>query len=248
MRRWDGDLLIIDGVRFRTVSADAFGAALDDLDGARAVFRDVATAPAPEPAMLVWKSREMVEDLITMLEELQPRRIVELGIAQGGSTALLAALAPDARLVSVELADRPTGGLLEHIAREGLGERVRPYYGVDQSDVGRVGEILADEFRGEPIDLVIDDASHIYDLTVSSFDLLYPLVRRGGTFVIEDWACDDPPAPDAEGEPLSELIVDLVRRLASGDGSVASIEAIGAAVRVQRGDAPIAPGWSVRTG
>ncbi len=37
------------------------------------------------------------------------------------------------------------------------------------------------------MDLVFDDASHLYEETRSSFESLFPHVRPGGVFVIEDW-------------------------------------------------------------
>ena len=35
---------------------------------------------------------------------------------------------------------------------------------------------------------MIDDASHLYHPTVTTFELLFPRIRKGGRFVIEDWA------------------------------------------------------------
>lgn len=40
---------------------------------------------------------------------------------------------------------------------------------------------------GGKFDLIVDDASHDGGLTRKSFDLLWPLVRDGGYYVIEDW-------------------------------------------------------------
>lgn len=67
---------------------------------------------------------------------------------------------------------------------------VRPYYGIDQADRGRLTEILDEELGGEMIDLVIDDASHLYAETVASFETVFPRVRPGGLFVVEDWNAD----------------------------------------------------------
>ena len=61
--------------------------------------------------------------------------------------------------------------LLEHDA----GRIVHTYYKTDQADVGRLGQILEDEFGNEPLDLVIDDASHLRAQTVRvSFNTLFP--------------------------------------------------------------------------
>ena len=41
---------------------------------------------------------------------------------------------------------------------------------------------------GGKFDLIVDDASHDGPKTRKSFDLLWPLVKPGGYYVIEDWA------------------------------------------------------------
>jgi hypothetical protein len=40
---------------------------------------------------------------------------------------------------------------------------------------------------GGPFGLIVDDASHEGEPTRASFDLLWPLVRPGGYYVVEDW-------------------------------------------------------------
>jgi hypothetical protein len=76
-----------------------------------------------------------------------------------------------------------------NIAERGLTSSIRPHYGVDQDDAGRVRQIVRDELGDEPIDLVIDDASHLLGPSRSSFDVLFPMLRPGGLFVLEDWNC-----------------------------------------------------------
>ena len=38
-------------------------------------------------------------------------------------------------------------------------------------------------------DIIIDDASHINKLTISSFKILFPLLKQGGLYIIEDLQC-----------------------------------------------------------
>jgi hypothetical protein len=38
------------------------------------------------------------------------------------------------------------------------------------------------------VDLVVDDASHTYEATKTSFEILFPLLRPGGIYIIEDWS------------------------------------------------------------
>jgi hypothetical protein len=58
---------------------------------------------------------------------------------------------------------------------------------VDQSDRSVVPRIIDEEFGSTPLDLVTDDASHLLDLTRASFEMLFPRLRPGGTYIIEDW-------------------------------------------------------------
>jgi SAM-dependent methyltransferase len=46
---------------------------------------------------------------------------------------------------------------------------------------------VATDFNG-PLDLVFDDASHFYRFSKVSFETLFPLLRPGGLYVIEDWS------------------------------------------------------------
>jgi hypothetical protein len=40
--------------------------------------------------------------------------------------------------------------------------------------------------EGEQFDIVLDDCSHVQSLTIRSFELLWPRVRPGGLYIVED--------------------------------------------------------------
>jgi predicted O-methyltransferase YrrM len=141
----------------------------------------------PEGHQQVEKPRDLVERYIAMIEEVRPTRIVELGIRRGGSTVLLSELARPEKLVTVDIEPALPPGLSRYLEQSGKGETVRAYCGVDQSDRARLGAIVAEEFEGKPLDLVIDDASHYYEQTLASFEVLFPQIRPVGLFIIEDW-------------------------------------------------------------
>ena len=122
----------------------------------------------------VRKHRGQVESFLSVFDRFPDANVVELGIMEGGSTALAALAARPRKLVAVELAPERVAALDELIDRQGLGERVRLYYGVDQSDRERLGEIVGDEFGDERLDLVIDDASHLLEPTRASFGRCFP--------------------------------------------------------------------------
>lgn len=154
------------------------------------------------------KNPRMIRSYEEFARRLERGRILEIGIMEGGSSAFLAMLAAPKKLVGVELDPDPVPALARFIEDRGLDEVVRPYFGVDQSDEAALREICRDEFGDEPTDLVIDDASHLLGPTRASFDVLFPLVRPGGRYIIEDWnteqsfvarlreAYDDPTSPE----------------------------------------------------
>ena len=136
-------------------------------------------------AFCIRKPRPLVEATVRLLDRIRPQRIVEIGIASGGSAALLALVARPSKLVAIERDPTVVPALADLTATRPLP--VSAYYGVDQSDRARLKSIAHAEFGSDPIDLVIDDASHLYEPTRASFETLFPLLRPGGAFVIEDW-------------------------------------------------------------
>jgi predicted O-methyltransferase YrrM len=159
-------------------------------DIAGVTFQASAVDRFRSPSGNFWlvKPRPMVERYRELLSSLQPKRILELGIFHGASAAFFALLCQPERLVAVDIADDPAVGLERFIDERGLRGRVRTHYSLDQADVPALHRLVADEFSGEPLDLVVDDASHRFGPTRSSFNALFPYLRPGGIFVIEDWS------------------------------------------------------------
>lgn len=185
------------------------------VDGTTFVF-DYGRASSAE-RFLIRKPPDLVELYVDLADRFQGANIVELGIAAGGGTALLSLLAHPSALIACELDAEPVTALAEFIDARGLASVVRPFYGVDQADRDRLSGIIDTVIPGQRLDLVIDDASHLYDETRSSFELLYPRLRPGGVFIIEDWAADYAYAKRIEAtlsDPSSATAAALELRLA----------------------------------
>jgi predicted O-methyltransferase YrrM len=172
---WHEGGVTLDGTRFQLGVVG---------DAEHAVLRLESEAIAPDELMLQ-KPRWELERYVELVKTLRPRRIVELGIWLGGSVAFLALLANPDKHVAIDI--RPDAGKKFATWLESHNDVVRPYFGVDQGDATRLRTIIADEFADDPLDLVIDDASHLLGPTRTSFNALFPLLRRGGVYVIEDW-------------------------------------------------------------
>lgn len=139
---------------------------------------------------LIRKPAALFERYVELADRFRGGHLVELGIAAGGSTALLSLLAAPRSLTALELDPESVTALVEFIGARGLSSVVRPHHGVDQADRERVAALVDSSRADEPIDLVIDDASHRYHETLASFEVLFPRLRPGGWYIIEDWAAD----------------------------------------------------------
>jgi predicted O-methyltransferase YrrM len=163
------------------------------------------------------KTRDMVERYERLIDSLRPRNVLELGIYEGGSAAFLALRGRPTKLVALDLKTEPSVGLEQFITGRGLQDRVRTHYSFDQADAARLRRLVAEEFGVAPIDLVIDDASHSLEPTRASFNTLFPRVRPGGVFVIEDWSKVH--KLDAAFAARARVDVDFRERLAEHVGS-----------------------------
>ena len=219
-------------------------------------------------AFTVVKSLEMIDRYREVLAGFPRPRLVELGIAYGGSVALFSLIAEPERFLAVDLSPEPLAQLDEFIAERGLGDRVVCRYGVDQGDRAELARIVEDVFGDEPLDLVFDDASHLYHPTLASFEVLFPRLRPGGLYLIEDWkhehqlalvirrAIDDPTSEGHEAAmallesvepgrrpgpdvPLSRLALELVEAMADSDGVIADVRVHDQWIAVERGPAHV---------
>ena len=114
--------------------------------------------------------------------------IVELGIRMGASTAFLSVLFQPRRLSAFEIAKRASDNFDKFLASHPIASCIRTHFDCDQGDASKLKHLLDQDFGQEPLDLVIDDASHLLGPTMTSFNILFPRLRPGGVFVIEDWS------------------------------------------------------------
>ena len=86
-----------------------------------------------------------------------------------------------------------------------------------QADRARLESIVDAEIGHAALDLVIDDASHLFPETCVSFNLLFPRLRPGGLYVIEDWSWQHMRDDRLESElSTPEAHERLARHLAAG--------------------------------
>jgi hypothetical protein len=205
-----------------------------------------------EGCFLMYKPPGLIRQLDDFLRGsgFEARTVFELGIWQGGSTAFwFEYLRPD-KHVAIDLLEREDSSCLRsYVSEHKLEDRLKTYWGVDQADGARLREIVNDEFSSG-LDLVVDDASHQLDATRASFDALFPLLRPGGVYLIEDWAWEHLPSVQAGDHPwagrrgLVELVGDLVELTvtAGGKRALEKVTVYSGFVAVQRKVRPVQRG------
>jgi predicted O-methyltransferase YrrM len=159
------------------------------------------------PGQVRWELRGLLETLAAD----PPRRILEIGTANGGSLFTFARVsAPDAHVISVDLPHGEFGGgypawkipLYRAFARR--SQRLDLVRGDSHAEttVARVRALLA----GEQLDFLFIDGDHTYDGVRADFESYSPLVRPGGLIGFHDIA---EPRGDAVTEAEGLMVGDV---------------------------------------
>jgi hypothetical protein len=106
-----------------------------------------------------------------------PLNIVELGVFEGKSTRVFATYFRYSRILALDIEPREID--FSHYQNV-------IYAKCDQNDQKALSDICRTTFPSG-IDLVIDDAAHVGFYSLNSFFALFPLLRPGGFYIIEDW-------------------------------------------------------------
>jgi predicted O-methyltransferase YrrM len=197
-----------------------------------------------EECFIFYKIRELVDQYArfwALHSDFHAEQVLELGLWDGGSAAFWFEYFRPAKLVGIDISRRGDSAYFaKYKLSRNLEQRIKTYWGVDQGNARRLREIVAEEFS-DPIDVVIDDASHMYGPTRECFETLFPLVRPGGLYIIEDWAwaCwpefQSPEHAWATETPLSKLVFELVEVTGSSTDLVSGLAVHQGFVVIERG-------------
>ena len=146
----------------------------------------------------------------------KPKFVMQVGLSDGGAVVLFDKLFAPTKIVGVDSRRNAIDALEEYRVDN---PHVLTYYGRSQDKPGTWQAARQNFPKG--IDLVVDDASHLYDQTRSTFEMLFPLVAPGGKYIIEDWAWSHRPGAQekssvwADKKSTTNLVLGLVVMSAS---------------------------------
>ncbi|HEX9425472.1 MAG TPA: CmcI family methyltransferase [Pyrinomonadaceae bacterium] len=173
--------------------------------------------PSTSEAFTIVKSEPYLRVYEDLASGFSPSSILELGVCQGGSYVFLDKLFNPRRMSAVEIRSQPVAPLLQYLSRT---ENRFVHFATSQRDGEMLKQIVLRELADE-LDLVVDDASHSYEETKTSFEFLFPLLRPGGIYVIEDWSWahhpnyQSPEARFSKRHALSNLLFEQIMLLGS---------------------------------
>ena len=140
--------------------------------------------PSDETTFTIVKNKPYLDLYAELARAIGPKSILELGIFQGGSFVLLDKMFRPEKIAAVDISAAPIDPLVKYTER--FPNRA-VHFSTSQDDEFALGRIIDTDLGGR-LDLVVDDASHIYELSRRSFEILFPRLSPGGTYIIEDWA------------------------------------------------------------
>src|SRR5690348_32017 len=128
---------------------------------------------------------EEIIQLLNIISQKPPTRVLEIGTAGGGTFFLLARMAAeDALLISADLPQGQFGGgypkwrgrLIESFARGQQRVRLLRADSHSPDTLRQIQELL----NGKPLDFLLIDGDHRYEGVKADFQMYSPFVRPGG--------------------------------------------------------------------
>ncbi|UVK44423.1 class I SAM-dependent methyltransferase [Mesorhizobium sp. AR07] len=188
------------------------------------------------------KGRDFI-DHYTKMVNTGIEKVLEVGVYQGGSVVFLDKLLRPKKFCAIELSEQAIPAL-DKYARNS-GDRVNIYYGTSQDNAQAIEKIIRQDFDGQ-VDFVVDDASHWYEYSKATFMAVFPHVKPGGYYFIEDWSWSFQPdfQKPSNGwfnqNSLANLAIDLMEDMVNSD-AIDSIEVVRQMIKVRRSSAPSRP-------
>lgn len=211
--------------------------------------KDYSRKSGPDGVVLL-KPQSWIETYYDLVEREKIRKVLELGVFQGGMSILMPLFEPELRYMGIEFAKDGTSiqSLVDSLPE--IRDRVRIEFGTRQSDPSMPARV-AEYFKSPELDLVIDDASHEYDESKRSFELFFPMLRPGAPYIVEDWGWAHwpnftPSTAFSDKPALSNLLFEVAILAASAPEIVESVEVRSAMFVVRRGPARIDAGWKLK--
>ena len=181
----------------------------------------------------------------------QVNNILEIGMWDGGSMALWYELLKPEKIVGIDIEDKKDNEYFIKWKNDRLtkdNSLIKTFWNINQANKTALLDICKSELENN-IDMIIDDASHVYDYTLASFETLFPLLKPGGIYIIEDWAWlhwKELVHYFPKGQGLSKLIYEVIQSLGSTEKLINSVTVYHGFAVIEKGEKEISENFKLQ--
>lgn len=153
---------------------------------AKEAFGTIKNTPKHDLVMLKNDKQRKYWEQKVQGRKARMNNILELGIARGGSLPYMLDICDADFIVGVDIAteDPKISRIYDRSEMKG---KYALHFETNQTDREALQSIVAQHFP-DGLDLIVDDASHLLSDTRISFEILFPYLKTGGLYVIEDYS------------------------------------------------------------
>lgn len=135
--------------------------------------------------------RSEITSLASLVKELKPKIVLEIGTAEGGTLFLFSRLvAPDAKIISIDLPGGNFGGGYPEwkisLYKSFSLPHQRLYLLRENSHLISTQEHIKEIIGTTPVDFLFIDGDHTYEGVKKDFEMYSPLVKEGGVIAFHD--------------------------------------------------------------
>jgi cephalosporin hydroxylase len=150
---------------------------------------------------------------------------MEIGMWDGGSAVFWHEILKPKKMIGIDLLKDGGTEIYKKYKTE-HPNTFFDYWDTSQTDKKKLTEILNRHLNGEELDLVFDDASHRYHQSLDSFNIVFPYVKKGGYYIIEDWAWGHWLHENSDVYPAFTEPTRLITELMEATANIGLIESI----------------------
>ncbi len=135
--------------------------------------------------------RSEISGLCEIVEKAQPKTVLEIGTATGGSLFLFSRfVSPNANIISIDLPKGASGGFYAKLAESLYKKFKSPLQKMTllrkDSHKKETVELLKSTTKNKEIDFLFIDGDHSYEGVKQDYELYSPLVKKGGIIAFHD--------------------------------------------------------------
>lgn len=175
-----------------------------------------------------YKDKKLIDMYASFFQHMPAtdfEKVLEIGMWDGGSAVFWHQVLQPKTLIGVDLMANRGASAFERYKKEHVSSFF-DHWEVDQTDETKLTRILDEHLGGEELDLVFDDASHRYQQSLASFNIVFPRLKKGGYYIIEDWAWGHWVHEDSSAYPPFTEPTRLITELVEAAANVGLIESV----------------------